>query len=238
MLVIPAIDIKDGKCVRLVQGDYDKEEVFSEDPVSVAKKWEREGAELIHIVDLNGARDGKMKNFEIIKKISDSVKIPLQIGGGIRNFETAKKLIELGVKIVLGTVAVENTSLISNLSKEFGSEKICVAVDAKNDKVVIRGWTKKSGNSLTKILKRIERLEIGYIIFTNVERDGTLLGINEKALKKVIDNVSIPVIASGGISSLSDLRKLSRMGVYGAILGMALYKGCFSLKEAIECTRK
>jgi len=238
MLVIPAIDIKNGKCVRLVKGDYNKEEIFSGDPVSVAKKWNNEGAELIHIVDLNGARYGKMKNFKIIKKISDSVKIPIQVGGGIRNFETAEKLIKLGARIVLGTATIEDTKLITNLSKQFGPERICVAVDVRNDEILIRGWTKKSGNSLARILERIEKLEIGYIIFTNVERDGTLLGINERALRKVIDNISIPVIASGGISSLSDLRKLSGMGVYGAIVGMALYKECFDLKEAIECIRK
>ena len=242
MLIIPAIDIKSGKCVRLFQGRMDKETVYSDDPVSVAKRWEDEGAEFLHIVDLDGAVSGVPKNKEIIESIIKSVKIPLEVGGGIRNIETIKEYFSIGAKkVVIGTVAWENPILISEVCKVF-PERIIVGIDAKNGNVAVRGWEDVTETSASTLAKRFEGMGISGIIYTDISRDGTLSGPNIDSIKSFAKSISIPVIASGGVSDINDIKnimKLKKHGVTGVIVGKALYSGAVNLREAIElCSHK
>ena len=242
MLIIPAIDIKSGKCVRLFQGRMDKETVYSDDPVSVAKRWEDEGAEFLHIVDLDGAVSGVPKNKEIIESIIKSVKIPLEVGGGIRNIETIKEYFSIGAKkVVIGTVAWENPILISEVCKMF-PERIIVGIDAKNGNVAVRGWEDVTETSASTLAKRFEGMGISGIIYTDISRDGTLSGPNIDSIKSFAKSISIPVIASGGVSDINDIKnimKLKKHGVTGVIVGKALYSGAVNLREAIElCSHK
>jgi len=237
MLIIPAIDIKSGKCVRLFQGRMDKETVYSDDPVSVAKRWEDEGAEFLHIVDLDGAVSGVPKNKEIIGNIIKSVKIPLEVGGGVRNIETIKEYFSIGAKkVIIGTVAWENPILISEVCKMF-PERIIVGIDAKNGNVAVRGWEDVTETSASTLAKRFEGMGISGIIYTDISRDGTLSGPNIDSIKSFAKSISIPVIASGGVSDINDIKnimKLKKHGVTGVIVGKALYSGAVNLKEAIK----
>ena len=237
MLIIPAIDIKSGKCVRLFQGRMDKETVYSDDPVSVAKRWEDEGAEFLHIVDLDGAVSGVPKNKEIIGNIIKSVKIPLEVGGGVRNIETIKEYFSIGAKkVVIGTVAWENPILISEVCKVF-PERIIVGIDAKNGNVAVRGWEDVTDTSASELAKRFEGMGISGIIYTDISRDGTLSGPNIDSIKFFAKSISIPVIASGGVSDINDIKnimKLKKHGVDGVIIGKALYSGSVNLREAIK----
>ena len=237
MLIIPAIDIKGGKCVRLFQGRMDKETVYSDDPVSVAKRWENEGAEFLHLVDLDGAVSGVPKNKEIIGNIIKSVKIPLEVGGGVRNIETIKEYFSIGAKkVIIGTVAWENPILISEVCKMF-PERIIVGIDAKNGNVAVRGWEDVTETSASTLAKRFEGMGISGIIYTDISRDGTLSGPNIDSIKSFAKSISIPVIASGGVSDINDIKnimKLKKHGVTGVIVGKALYSGAVNLKEAIK----
>ena len=237
MLIIPAIDIKGGRCVRLFQGRMEQETVYSDDPVSVAKRWEDEGAEFLHIVDLDGAVSGVPKNKEIIESIIKSVKIPLEVGGGIRNIETIKEYFSIGAKkVVIGTVAWENPILISEVCKVF-PERIIVGIDAKNGNVAVRGWEDVTETSASTLAKRFEGMGISGIIYTDISRDGTLSGPNIDSIKSFAKSISIPVIASGGVSDINDIKnimKLKKHGVDGVIIGKALYSGSVNLREAIK----
>src|SRR3989338_219840 len=237
MLIIPAIDIKSGKCVRLFQGRMDKETVYSDDPVSVAKRWEDEGAEFLHIVDLDGAVSGVPKNKEIIGNIIKSVKIPLEVGGGIRNIETIKEYFSIGAKkVVIGTVAWENPILISEVCKVF-PERIIVGIDAKNGNVAVSGWEDVTDTSASELAKRFEGMGISGIIYTDISRDGTLSGPNIDSIKFFAKSISIPVITSGGVSDINDIKnimKLKKHGVDGVIIGKALYSGSVNLRGAIK----
>ena len=237
MLIIPAIDIKGGRCVRLFQGRMEQETVYSDDPVSVAKRWEDEGAEFLHIVDLDGAVSGVPKNKEIIESIIKSVKIPLEVGGGIRNIETIKEYFSIGAKkVIIGTVAWENPILISEVCKMF-PERIIVGIDAKNGNVAVRGWEDVTETSASTLAKRFEGMGISGIIYTDISRDGTLSGPNIDSIKSFAKSISIPVIASGGVSDINDIKnimKLKKHGVTGVIVGKALYSGAVNLKEAIK----
>ncbi|HBA26754.1 MAG TPA: 1-(5-phosphoribosyl)-5-((5-phosphoribosylamino)methylideneamino)imidazole-4-carboxamide isomerase [Nitrospinae bacterium] len=237
MLIIPAIDIKGGRCVRLFQGRMEQETVYSDDPVSVAKRWEDEGAEFLHIVDLDGAVSGVPKNKEIIESIIKSVKIPLEVGGGIRNIETIKEYFSIGAKkVVIGTVAWENPILISEVCKVF-PERIIVGIDAKNGNVAVRGWEDVTDTSASELAKRFEGMGISGIIYTDISRDGTLSGPNIDSIKFFAKSISIPVIASGGVSDINDIKnimKLKKHGVDGVIIGKALYSGSVNLREAIK----
>lgn len=239
MIVIPAIDIKNGKCVRLYQGKYDREEIFLDDPIYAAKQWESQGAEIIHIIDLDGAREGKRKNNDIIEKIVETVGIPIQLGGGIRTYEDAKYLLDNGVeRIILGTISVNNLELVKKLLDEFGADRIIVAVDSRGEKVFVKGWLKGTSLNCYEFSKRIETLGIKIILFTSIEKDGTLKGPNFEAIGKMVRTVDISILVAGGVCSLEDLQRLSEIGVEGVVIGKALYKNCFTLKEAIECTKK
>ncbi len=235
MEVIPAIDLLGGHCVRLYQGDYQKSETFNEDPVTVAQQWVEQGATRLHLVDLDGAKAGEQLNLKaIVKAISP---IPVQVGGGLRSYAAVSNLLGLGVqRAILGTVAVENPDLIGQLCQEF-SGQIAVGIDARNGKVATRGWLETSEIMATDLAKRMEKLGVATIIYTDIHRDGTLKGPNIPALREMAEHIDIPIVASGGVSSLTDLLSLlalEPMGVNSVIVGRALYTGDVSLKEAIQ----
>ena len=236
MEIIPAIDLKGGKCVRLYQGDYSKETVFSEDPVATALKWQEKGAHWLHVVDLDGAACGEVRNSAAIKGIVKNTQISVELGGGIRKEDIVEKLLDLGIKrVILGTVAVEQMELTRHIIQRFG-EAIVVGIDARDSFVTIHGWQKMSTVTAVEFSRMMAGIGARRIIYTDVKRDGTLTKPNYKAITKLVKNLSIPVIASGGISSLDHLRKLARIGVEGAIIGRALYTGDIDLAEALTLT--
>jgi phosphoribosylformimino-5-aminoimidazole carboxamide ribotide isomerase len=231
--VIPAVDILNGKCVRLKQGRYDAETVYAKDPLKIAKKWEAEGATRLHVVDLDGARTGTPKNIEIIKSIVKETNIPVQVGGGVRNFDLIKKLIDFGVnRIILGTTAVKNPNLIGEVCEKF-ADNIIVGIDAKAGKVATEGWTQVSKKDTLTLAKEAIELGVKRFIYTDISRDGMLTGPNYEGIKKFVNEIKAAVIASGGISSKEDIEKLKQTGVEGCILGKALYDEKIQLKDVL-----
>lgn len=231
MIIFPAIDIRDGRCVRLYQGKLDEETIYDDNPVLIAKKWEESGAKVLHIVDLDGAFTGSQKNKEIIKEIIKNVNIPIQVGGGIRSIERAKELIDLGVQsIVVGTLAVKEKGFVENLVKEFG-DKVVVSIDAKNGYVCIDGWVNNSNIKAIEFAKTLEENGVKTIVYTDISKDGTMVGPNFFEIKKLKENISMNIIASGGIGREEDIDELRRLEVYGAIVGKALYEGKLKLAE-------
>lgn len=237
MEIIPAIDLLDGKCVRLYQGDYSQSQVFDENPVAVAKQWVEQGATRLHLVDLDGAKTGESVNLKSIEAIVQSVPIAVEVGGGLRDQTSVATLLNMGVRwAILGTVAVEKPELVAQLCQEFPG-KIIVGIDARNGKVATRGWLETSEVTAQNLAQQMAEMGTAEIIYTDIHRDGTLQGPNLEALRELASNLSIPVIASGGVSSLTDLLSLlalEPLGVRGAIVGRALYTGDVSLKEAIQ----
>ncbi|MEA5467970.1 1-(5-phosphoribosyl)-5-[(5-phosphoribosylamino)methylideneamino]imidazole-4-carboxamide isomerase [Spirulina sp. 06S082] len=237
MDVIPAIDLLEGRCVRLYQGDYDRSQIFSDRPVEMAHRWESEGATRLHLVDLDGAKKGESVNGEAIAAIVSAVSIPVQVGGGLRDGEKIRQVLDLGVKqAIVGTVAVENPDLVGELCQEFPGQ-IIVGIDARNGKVATKGWLETSQVQATDLAQRMESQGVAAIIYTDIQRDGTLSGPNFTALRELARSVTIPIIASGGVSSLTDilsLLSLEPLGVTGVIIGRALYTGDVSLAEAVE----
>ncbi len=241
MIVIPAIDIKNGKCVRLLQGRMDAETVFSDDPAAMGIRWENEGAELIHVVDLDGAVGKRPVNLETIRRIIDRVNVPVQVGGGIRDIETVRMYMEQGVaRVVIGTEAIKNPDLVKMACHEF-PDRIVVGIDAKGGKVAIEGWTKTTGVTAIDLARQFEGCGVAAINFTDIERDGMRTGPNLKETEKLALSISIPVVASGGVSSLEDIKNLAPLessGVVGVITGRALYDGSLDLREAIKIFNK
>jgi phosphoribosylformimino-5-aminoimidazole carboxamide ribotide isomerase len=237
MLIIPAIDIKDKKCVRLVRGDPQFETVYSTEPVFQAKYWEREGARRLHIVDLDGAFEGKTKNLDIIQRIVEEVNITVEVGGGIRDNRIIRALKNRGVhKIVIGTAAVENRKFIKNLCKS-EPDSIIIAIDAHDGFVVKKGWKEVTDKRAVDLVKELEEYGVQEVIYTDVSRDGTLEGPNYDSIETMLTVTEIPIIVSGGVSSLDDLRRLAqyeRDGLRGVIIGKALYEGIFKLSEALK----
>ncbi len=237
MMVIPAIDILDGKCVRLYQGDYAISEVFNDDPVAVAQQWADQGATKLHLVDLDGAKQGRVVNGAVIAAIIDRVKIPVQVGGGLRDWSSVTQVLGLGVaQVILGTIAVKQPELVGQLCGEFPGQ-ILVGIDARNGKVATDGWLETSEVVATTLGQTMAKLGAAGIIYTDIHRDGTLSGANIPALREMAEAIEIPVIASGGISSITDLLSLlalEPLGVTGVIVGKALYTGNISLKEAMQ----
>lgn len=237
MDVIPAIDLLAGRCVRLFQGDYERSQVFDENPVAVARRWEAEGATRLHLVDLDGAKAGKPKNWQAIEAISQAVSLPIQVGGGLRDADRVSALFDLGVQYaILGTVAVENPALVGQLSARFPG-RIMVGIDAREGKVATRGWLKTSEVMAIDLAKQMGEMGAAAIIYTDIKRDGTLKGPNIDALRELASAIDTPVIASGGVSAVSDLLSLLGLvpsGVSGVIVGKALYTGDVSLKQAIR----
>ena len=239
MIVIPAIDIRDGKCVRLTQGNYSREEVFSTNAVETAKRWETEGAELLHIVDLDGARSGNLQNLELLSRIVDGLTIPVQAGGGIKNYEIAKKLFDAGVaRVVIGTATFRNPDLVKRLVAEYGTQAVCVAVDYRRDVVAIEGWGRSLNISPFEYSRRIEGLGAGFMLFTCIERDGMLSGMDIRAIKRMVMSTKTQVIAAGGVSSIDDIRRIRETGAYGVVVGKALYRRKVDLREVIACLQK
>lgn len=237
MDVIPAIDLLDGRCVRLYQGDYDRSQVFSDNPVEVARQWAAEGATRLHLVDLDGAKAGKPENWQVIAAIARAIDIPIEVGGGLRDRDRVAALFDLGVQYaILGTVAVENPDLVSRLSTEFPG-RIIVGIDARDGKVATRGWLENSEMEAIPLAQDMAQRGAAAIIYTDIKRDGTLKGPNIEALRAMADSADIPVIASGGVSSITNLLSLLSLvpyGVSGVIIGKALYTGDISIKEAIR----
>ena len=237
MEVIPAIDLLDGKCVRLYQGDYNQASIFNDNPVEVARQWEKEGATRLHVVDLDGAKAGKSVNLKVIEAIAKAISIPVQVGGGLRDRAGVSRLLDTGVqRAILGTIAVEKPELVTQLCQEF-PEQIIVGIDARNGKVATRGWLETSEIVAVDLAHRMAQQGAAAVIYTDIHRDGTLSGPNMEALRELAESIAIPVIASGGVSSLTDLLSLSGLesiGVTGAIVGRAIYTGDVSLKEAVR----
>ena len=237
MLIIPAIDIKEGRCVRLTEGKFEDVEIFSDDPVAVAVKWANKGAMMLHVVDLDGARYGKLTNISLLEQIIKKVNIPVQTGGGIRNYRDVKNLINLGAsRVILGTILWKDKSLAKRLFEDF-SEKIIAGIDAREGHVAVEGWQNITSVDALDFAKEMERLGARRIIYTDIKRDGTLIGPNISNIEEIVKNVNIPLICSGGITSLGDIEKLKRLedlGLEGIIIGKALYKGRIILEEALE----
>ncbi len=240
MEVIPAIDLRKGKCVRLYQGRADRETVYFEDPLEVALMWEKKGARRLHMVDLDGAFKGVPQNQKIIKKIASNLNIPVQVGGGIRDEDTVKGLLDLGIsRVIIGTVAVSNPSLVKTLVDKFG-DSIMVGVDAQEGWVAVKGWVESSTIKALDLVKGMEKAGVKEVVYTDISRDGTLEGPNLEATKDIAENTTISIIASGGVSSLADIRgarELEASGISGIIVGQALYKGKFTLEEALEAAK-
>lgn len=232
MIIFPAIDIKDNKCVRLTQGDFDKVNVYYDNPSEVAYKWKSEGAEYIHIVDLNGARSEFGVNTKTIENIANNIKIPIQVGGGVRDKEKVQSLIKAGVtRVILGSIAIENMELVEELVNEY-QEKIVVSIDAKDGKVAVRGWEVVSNVDSLTLCKQLEKIGVKTIVYTDISKDGMLQGPNFDIYEKISKETSLNVIASGGVTSIEDIKKLKNMNLYGAIIGKALYDKKIDFKEA------
>jgi phosphoribosylformimino-5-aminoimidazole carboxamide ribotide isomerase len=238
MVIIPAVDIKDGKCVQLVQGKPGTEMVKIDNPEKVAKNWEDEGAEIIHVIDLDGAIDNK-SSLITIKKILNEVSIPIQLGGGIRTIKYAEKLLDLDIeRLIIGTMGITNPSTITKLSNDYGSDRIMISLDSKDSQVVINGWNTKINKKASEISKEFEEYGAGSILFTNVDVEGLLNGFYIDPLIDLLESVNIPIVYSGGISTIKDIQQLATTGVQGIVIGSALYKNKIDLKKALTITRK
>jgi phosphoribosylformimino-5-aminoimidazole carboxamide ribotide isomerase len=238
MIIIPAIDLKDGRCVRLQQGDMSAETIYSEDPVAMAQHWVAQGAKRLHLVDLNGARAGSPRNEALIRKIVTAVgpDVPVQLGGGIRDMDTIERYLDHGVAyIIIGTAAVKNPGLLHDAASAF-SGHIIVGLDAKDGKVAVEGWSKMTRHDVIDLAKKFQDMGVEAIIYTDIGRDGMLSGVNLDATRKLAQSISIPVFASGGISSLDDVRDVCNLepdGVTGVITGRAIYQGTLDFKQAV-----
>ncbi|WP_406656152.1 1-(5-phosphoribosyl)-5-[(5-phosphoribosylamino)methylideneamino]imidazole-4-carboxamide isomerase [Methanolobus sp. ZRKC2] len=236
--IIPAVDMRNGKCVQLVQGVPGSEMVSLDDPVAVAKDWISQGARTLHLIDLDGAIEGERQNAPIIEKIVKECKpmgVEIQVGGGIRSFEDAAGLLELGVdRVILSTAAINNPDLVKELADAFDNKHVNVALDSKNGKVSIEGWKKQSEHTAVEMGTKFENLGAGSLLFTNIDTEGLMQGVNTRPTEELVKSVKIPVIASGGVTSLDDLISIRKTGAVAVVVGSALYTGKFTLTEAIN----
>lgn len=236
MEIIPAIDMMGGKCVRLVQGDFDQSTVFSDDPVDAAKRWVAEGAKRLHLVDLNGSRAGSPQEADTIRRILASVDVPVQLGGGIRTLDTARQMIEMGVdRVIIGTSAALHIEAAEAIFAALGEQAI-LGVDAKDGYVAVNGWKQLTGDTAVEFAQKMQGLGARRVIYTDISRDGMLQGVNAAAMQQMAESLDIPVIASGGVSTLKDiqtLKALEALGIEGAIVGKALYTGDLTLADAL-----
>lgn len=234
MIILPAIDIKDNKCVRLLQGDFNKVNIYGDDPSIMAKKWQDKGAEFIHMVSLNGARGEGNINDESIKKVLDTINIPIQIGGGIRTKERVKELLDIGVnRVIVGSMAIKNKKMLEELVNQY-EEKIVVSIDAKNGKVAVEGWEEISDVNSVEFCKELEKIGVKTIVYTDISKDGMLIGPNFDIYKKLSKETNLDIIASGGVTSIEDVKRLKSMNLYGVIIGKALYENKIELKEVLS----
>ena len=237
MLIFPAIDLFQGQAVRLFQGDYKKMTVYYTEPLNTAKKFESFGAEWLHIVDLEGAKTGEAVNLDTIIKIISSCKLKCEVGGGVRNMKIIERYINSGVeRVILGTAAVTEKNFVEDAVKNFG-EKIAVGVDIKNNNVAIKGWQEKSNLDAINFCERMQNIGVKTIICTDISKDGAMKGINISLYKTLTEKLKIDLIASGGVSSLDDVKNLAELNLYGAIIGKAYYTGAINIKEAIEAAK-
>jgi phosphoribosylformimino-5-aminoimidazole carboxamide ribotide isomerase len=235
VIIIPAIDLKDGKCVRLLQGKKEEVTVYSDDPASMAEHWVDRGARMLHVVDLDGAFSGEQRNIEKIQDIRKRIHIPMQLGGGIRDMERISRLMEMGVdRIIIGTSAANNPEIIQEAAEKFPGQ-VLAGIDAKDGMVAVKGWVEVTEWGALDFAEKMEELGASGIIYTDISRDGMLTGPNVEAMSKMVETVRIPVIASGGVSNLDDIRSLMQIkDLWGVITGKALYSGSLDLRQAIE----
>ena len=240
MRIYPAIDIRGGKCVRLLKGDFEKETTFSDAPEEMAKKWEAMGAEYLHLVDLDGALAGMSKNLDTVKKILMAVDIPCELGGGIRSMENIKEVLDTGVeRVILGSVAVKNPALVKEACAKYG-ERIVVGIDAKDGMVAVDGWGVSSDVKVTELAKKMKAVGVKTIIYTDISRDGTLEGVNVEATARLAKESGVKIVASGGVRSEADIRALlphEREGIEGVIVGKSIYMGTLDLAAALAISR-
>ncbi|MBQ6847671.1 MAG: 1-(5-phosphoribosyl)-5-[Clostridia bacterium] len=237
MEIFPAIDLVCGKAVRLFKGDYNQMTVYSDNPLEVARDFEKSRAEFIHLVDLEGAKDGTTPNIETVKQIAKKTQLFTEIGGGIRDIKTVEKYLESGVdRVILGTAAVKNEAFLKEALQKFG-DKIAVGIDIKNGFVAIKGWLENSGIDPFEFTQKMQNLGVKHIICTDVSKDGAMRGTNLELYKKLSEKFSVNITASGGVSSLEDIKALRKMDIYGAIIGKAYYIGAIDLKQAIEVAK-
>ncbi len=238
MIVIPAIDIKDGQVVRLRRGDFSMQKVYASDPLKVAREWKAQGAQYLHLVDLDGAVAGTPRNYDIVKKIVTETTLPAELGGGLREFVMIEDALRLGVdRAIVSTRAVRDLDFLKEAVRRFGKEHIAVSVDSKDDTIFVEGWTESSAVSTLAYVKELDRIGVGYVIYTNIKNDGMLSGPDLTMLQKLIRaTTQSAFIASGGVASVDDLKAVKALGprVYGAIVGKAIYEGNINLKEAIR----
>lgn len=241
MVIIPAIDIKNGKCVRLAQGDFDRVTLYADNPVDMALAWAQKGAELIHIVDLDGSVAGSPRNEAIILDIVKKINIPIQVGGGIRDIKTIAFYLNNGISsVILGTAALQNEKIVRDAVKTF-PDKIILGIDALEGNVAVRGWTQKTEQKAIDLALRYENCGLRAIVYTDIKRDGMETGVNIEATKTLAAAINIPVIASGGVADIGDverLREIEDCGIYGVVIGRALYTGKISLEAAIRAGKK
>ncbi len=237
MKLFPAIDIIDGCAVRLVKGDYAQKTVYSTNPIAVAKSFAEAGAAYLHLVDLEGAKDGSTPNLEVIREIVKESGLLVEVGGGIRSEETVQKYLETGVfRVILGTAAVQDPDFLKGMIEKYG-EKIAVGVDIKDGMVAVKGWTELSQESCFDFCGKLEKIGVKTIICTDISKDGLLAGTNLALYQEMSEKFSVDIVASGGVTTLEDINQLQRMGLYGAILGKALYTGNIDLKQAVNLTK-
>ena len=235
MKLYPAIDIKDGRCVRLQQGRFDQVKVYSDSPAEIAALWESKGASFLHLVDLDGALKGRSANADCIRQIVQTVKIPTELGGGIRSLRDIEEVLDLGVyRAIIGTKAVEDPRMLREAVKQFGAEHIAVGIDAKNGLVAVNGWEQVSQVSAMDLALQMKDMGVQTIIYTDISRDGMLSGPNVDVTKRLSDATGLDVVASGGVSCMEDLRRIHRAGIHGAIIGKALYEERVALEEAVR----
>ena len=238
MLVIPAVDILGGKCVRLFRGDPKRNKVYYDDPLEAAQLLENQGAELIHLIDLDAAL-GSGQNMEAIQRILENISAKVQVGGGIRTLQKADELLKLGAyRVIFGTAAVKNPVLVKDAVRCYGSESVAVAIDEKDGKVAVHGWKNKSEIEYLELARSFESMDVGALIFTPISVDGTLKGPQIEKTVKLVEAVAVPVIASGGVAKLEDLVALTKTGVEGVVVGTAIYEKKFTVKEALETVKR
>lgn len=237
MLIFPAIDLFEGKAVRLLQGEYDRMTVYNDDPLSVARDFAAQGATCLHLVDLEGAKNGTTPNIDTIRRLAAETELFTEVGGGIRSMETVRTYLTAGVdRVILGTAAVKDESFLKEAVAAYG-ERIAVGVDIRDGKVAIHGWTETSGIDAMEFMARLEEIGVRTVICTDISRDGAMAGTNHDLYRQLSEQFSLQIIASGGVSSIEDVRELAARNLYGAIIGKAYYTGALSLREAIEVAK-